>query len=423
MKTTNRMLLVAGALVCATAVSPGCGSGGGSQTGGAGHGGNAGHGAGASGTGGTAGHAGSGGGAAGTPGVAGAGGMAGHAGSGGGAGAAGVAGAGGMAGSGGAGGKAGAAGGGGAAGTAGAGGAAGSAGGAGSRSDGGAPDGGPSDAGGDGALACTDGGAAGSRVYLQLDPTDPERVTNLQWLNSASTLTPNLAASGGPLHCTDPQEFFGQAYGAPEGADPLLVIGGHLATLAGCGPQQTITAAASDCAQTAQLPVTTTYQLQAGARASLLRIARTFGFDASTPVYSGVGIRPYVPRVPLQLLGTVIYPNQAGTGVTSADASACSADCFVSTGATWNGRWFADVDPTSGLALIVLRDPSMTSPVQLTVNNDGFSSSNLASFVLVQPTNGWKAPVTEIESLCFADLTSWPQSQRDAGVLPDSCAP
>ena len=25
---------------------------------------------------------------------------------------------------------------------------------------------------------------------------------------------------------------------------------------------------------------------------------------------------------------------------------------------------------------------------------------------------GWKAPVTEIEYLCFADLTSWPKSKR-----------
>ena len=87
---------------------------------------------------------------------------------------------------------------------------------------------------------------------------------------------------------------------------------------------------------------------------------------------------------------------------------------------TWNGRWFADI-AASGYAIIVLRDPSMTSPVDLTVNFDSSSSSNLASFVLVQPTAGWQAPITEIEYLCFADLTTWPQSQRNAAVLPAGC--
>jgi hypothetical protein len=122
-------------------------------------------------------------------------------------------------------------------------------------------------------------------------------------------------------------------------------------------------------------------------------------------------------------LGTVLYPNQAGTAVASVDAGSCGGDCFVAVGASWNGKWFADVNPTSGLAMIVLRDPSITSPVDLTVNNDASSASNLASFVLLQPTDGWKAPVTEVEYLCFADFTSWPQAQRDAAVLPAGCAP
>jgi hypothetical protein len=104
-------------------------------------------------------------------------------------------------------------------------------------------------------------------------------------------------------------------------------------------------------------------------------------------------------------------------------ASSCGGDCIVPTGASWNGKWFADVDPTSGLALIVVRDPSLTSAVDLTVNTDASSGSNLASFVLVQPAAGWKAPVTEIEYLCFADLTSWPQTARDAAQLPAGCGP
>jgi hypothetical protein len=280
----------------------------------------------------------------------------------------------------------------------------------------------------DGPISCTDGGTPdsgvpGSRIFMQLDTNDPERVTGFRWLDSTSTLTANLVAQGGPAHCTDPQEFFGQSYGAPEGTLPYPVVGGHLASLATCGARWTITSAAQDCTQTDQIPVTTSYQFYSGTRASEVQVTRTFGFGASTPVYSTTGLRPYVPRVPINALRTVIYPNQAGTGTASADSGSCGGDCFVPTGTTWNGRWFADVDATSGLALIVLRDPSMTSPVQFTVNNDASSGSNLTSFVLVQPTAGWTAPVTEIEYLCFADLTTWPQTQRDAATLPAGCGP
>ena len=65
----------------------------------------------------------------------------------------------------------------------------------------------------------------------------------------------------------------------------------------------------------------------------------------------------------------------------------------------------------------------MTSAVDFTINNDGNSGSNLSSFVIVQPAGGWKAPLTEVEYLCFEDLTSWPQAERDAAQLPAGCGP
>jgi hypothetical protein len=276
-------------------------------------------------------------------------------------------------------------------------------------------------AGGDVGPSCAD---VQSRIMIVFDTTDPERVKSLQWVDSAAVTTPNVATQGGPAHCTDPQEFFGQSYGAPEGTLPYPVVGGNLATLTRCGADTTITSAAQDCTQVAQMPVTTQYHFYGGAQASEVRITRTVGFDANTPVYANtVGLRPYVPRVALSGLNTVIYPNQANTAVASTPATNCGGDCFVATGTTWNGKWFADIDPTSHLALIVLRDPSMTSPVDLTINYDSYSSSNLASFVLLQPALGWKAPVTEVEYLCFADLTSWPQSARDAAQLPAGCGP
>jgi hypothetical protein len=50
-----------------------------------------------------------------------------------------------------------------------------------------------------------------------------------------------------------------------------------------------------------------------------------------------------------------------------------------------NGKWFADVDARNGYAMIVRRGPAMKSPVDLTINNDSFSASNLPSFVLFHP--------------------------------------
>jgi hypothetical protein len=275
--------------------------------------------------------------------------------------------------------------------------------------------------------ALCEASSAATHVLLTFDANDPEFVSGVAWIDSTGATTANWSAYGGPTHCTDPQEFFGQAYAAPENTTPLPVVGGHLATLAlasACDTTaSTITSGPMDCTGAAQLPVTTTYAFYGGARADEVKITRSFGFDgsdAAVPVYTGVGLRPYVPRVSLNVFPTVIYPNQAGTAVTSVSASSCPGDCLTAPGSSWSGQWFADI-AASGYAIIVLRDPSMTSPVNLTVNWDGYSTSNLASFVLVQPMAGWQSPITEVEYLCFADLTTWPQSQRDAAVLPAGC--
>jgi hypothetical protein len=283
------------------------------------------------------------------------------------------------------------------------------------------------DASPDADAAPCESSTAATHVLLTFDSNDPEFVSSVEWIDSTGTTTTNWSAYGGPSHCTDPQEFFGQAYAAPESTDPLPVVGGHLATLdtaSTCdATTSTITSGPLDCTDAAQLPVTTTYNLYGGARADEVKITRSFGFDgsdAAVPVYSGTGLRPYVPRVTLATFANVIYPNQAATAVTTVAASSCPGDCLTPQGATWNGKWFADI-AASGYAIIVLRDPAMTSPVDLTVNWDSYSESNLASFVLVQPVAGWQSPITEVEYLCFADLTTWPQTQRDAAVLPTWC--
>jgi hypothetical protein len=271
-----------------------------------------------------------------------------------------------------------------------------------------------------GAAACAEP-ITPSRITLAVDALNAERVTNLQWIDSDGATTANVTASGGPATCGDPPEFFGESYGAPEGTSPGPVVAGSRSSLAHCGLDFSITAAAADCNQIAQLPVFTEYHFYEGAKASQIRVTRTLGFDQTSPKYTGVGVRVWQPRVPLAVLPNVVYPND-NNAMTTVPANACPGDCVTPIGDAWNGKWFADLG-SNGLALIVLRDPSMTSAVSLTVNYDSYSSANIASFVVMQPTDGWKAPITEIEYLCFADFKSWPQSVRDLAQLPAGCGP
>ena len=262
-----------------------------------------------------------------------------------------------------------------------------------------------------------------TRLTVTLDSTDPERVIGLTWKDSNGKVTGNLIAEGGPAQCTDPIEFFGQSYGAPEGTLPIPVVGGHLAKFSGTKTSGTISSKPKDCFGNPQMPVTTAWTMFTGTQASEAKISRTLGFDETTPLFNDLGVRPYVPRLHIGDFVDVIYPNGAGTATTTANAGGCGGDCFVAKGADWNGKWFADVDPANGYATIVRRDPAMRSAVDLTINNDSNSASNLSSFVLLQPANGWNKPMTEVEYLCFEDLTSWPQSKRDHAKLPAGCGP
>jgi hypothetical protein len=284
----------------------------------------------------------------------------------------------------------------------------------------------PAEAAVDAGAACDDAGGQ-SHVHLTFDSNDPEYVSGVTWTDSTDASTANWSAAGGTGTCGDEQEFFGEAYGAPEGTTPLPVVSGHRATLQAACDGVTIVSGSVDCTDAGQLPVTTSYTLYGGAKINEVKITRSFGFGGDGGIYSGTGLRPYVARVPLAVFDSVIYPNQAGSAVTKIPATNCPGDCLMPAGADsgpdWGGTWFADIASTSGYAVVMVRDPSSTAPVDLTVNYDSFSSSNLASFVLLQPAAGWQGPISETEYLCFEDLTTWPQSQRDAAVLPAGCGP
>jgi hypothetical protein len=273
--------------------------------------------------------------------------------------------------------------------------------------------------------ACEGVTVPGSHLVVEYDGLNSEWVRTLRWRDSTGTLTSyNINASGGNPGCASVAEYFGQAYAAPEGNGPYPIGTNTLATVTGCGTvDQTITSAARDCFGVPQIPVTTVYHYYTGTQADQVRVTRTIGFDATTGTTTGVGMRVFVPRVKRANFSNVLVPNAGGTAVTTMSVNACGGDCLTATGASWSGKWFADVDPNTGYAIIVLRDSSLTSAVSLTVNNDTNSASNLSSFVVMQPNGGWTAPVTETYYLCFTDLSTWPQASRDAATLPSFCGP
>ena len=260
------------------------------------------------------------------------------------------------------------------------------------------------------------------KLSITFQAADPEHVVDVEWTNRKGVSSGNLVAEGGPISCSDPSEFWGQAYGAPEGSTPNVVFTNHVATITAATSKATITGATTDCTSAPAIPVTTHYAMVKGAP-NEVEITRRIGFSATSGPFSGVGVRPYVPRVADSAFTDVLVPNGASTTTAVTPISQCPFDCFTTVGTSWNGHWLADVDPATGVAMIIRRDPSMTSAVQLTMNYDGYSQSNLSSFVLVQPAKGWKHAVSETEYLCFEDLKTWPQSARNTATLPTGCGP
>jgi hypothetical protein len=249
--------------------------------------------------------------------------------------------------------------------------------------------------------------------------TTGDRLDSLVWIDSSGKLSGNLAAHGGPLVCGDPIEFFGQAYGEPEGTLPGLIGAGAISKWM---PKSDTSAKTSTTGTTCngllEARTVTKYTVYKTAdRENLVRVTRRFKFSSSTPTFNGHGLRPYVPRLPLVIYPTVLWPNAASTALLTADASSCPADCEM---VDWNERWFAD-DNGTGTGMMVIRDSKSKAPALLTINNDSFSGSNLSSVVLIQPPKGWKAELIETEFLCFYDPKTWPPADRAQLKLPSGC--
>lgn len=249
-----------------------------------------------------------------------------------------------------------------------------------------------------------------SQFSLTFDGTDPERVTYLTWAPSGST---NYVAEGGGS-CTgssDPQEYFGQAYG--DAGD--FVIRGQSGSWTSTGSTATISSVGNPSCGGTTTTVSTGYVIEdTSAYQNEVQVTRTFHFG-TTAATTG-SLRAYVPRLPIGVYSSVLYPSTSGS-VTSTGTSADGAIV-----GDWDAKkgWFAD-DNGAGTGMLVLRDPSDALVGSLVVDNDMNSASNNSDIVVAQPAGGWVGDQTETEYLCFYSPSTWSSDDRNAGALPAGC--
>jgi hypothetical protein len=251
-------------------------------------------------------------------------------------------------------------------------------------------------------------GFATSSTYTS---TDADRVDSITWQGSHGAVS-NFVANGGPQHCNDPQEYFGQAYGDGGSARPYAVVGGTVSKWTGTGSLAGATQVTSltSCDVTLDAFTHTSYRLSTKTGlVKTLKITRTFNFK--TPLNSD-GLRAYVPRLPLSLYPVVLAPDANGV-VQTYNAGGCGLT-------NWNGTWFAD-DDGNGNGIVMLRSPTKNRPALVVIDNDSFSGSNNTSVALQPPQGGWTGTYTEVEYMCFYDATTWPAAQRNLGKLPKGC--
>ena len=96
----------------------------------------------------------------------------------------------------------------------------------------------------------------------------------------------------------------------------------------------------------------------------------------------------------------------------------CPTGCEIT---DWNGgneatSWFAIHDSSTGRGIVVKREPSAATAV-LWVDWDGGVNSTATSVLLKAPEGGFTGEVTEKQTICFYDATTWSPSL----TLPPGC--
>ena len=255
--------------------------------------------------------------------------------------------------------------------------------------------------------------ATSTNLSVDWDETNPEMIVDIRWKGSEN-LT-NTAVIGG---CPDPLEFFGNSWvsideGTPEFVFYSLVGWGTTGTWNDLGVSQVrIQSVSEGCPASAGVPVMTQYHIfDSGPRADTMTVLRRFSFGREAFPYD---LRPYIPRLyPSSSFSEIIHPNADGTALLTEVPNLCPFGCEVM---DWDGTWFAIHNPTSGLGLIVVRQPSRYT-ASLWIDEDGASETTAPSVLLHAPDGGFRGNLTERETLCFYDDTTWIPSL----TLPEGC--
>jgi hypothetical protein len=276
------------------------------------------------------------------------------------------------------------------------------------------------------AVVATEGADTVTTPRFELDFGDSsanvEWVQGLKWRPStAVAFGSSIAASGGG-GCGDATEFWGQSYGNADGQGPGPVVAGSRGSweVRGRRTVEISSIAPEVCSgDTPPVPVRTRYSFfDEGPSANLIRMERRWSFSPLQEPYAVQGMRAYVPRLPSGTYNQEIYPKGDGELVTSGICNVC-----VVTGADWNGKWVALNSSATNAGMMIIRAAGNSSPASITLDFDSSSGSNNTGVSLDRPLpNGWTAPLTETEFLCFYDATTWPVAERSATRLPDGCA-
>lgn len=266
--------------------------------------------------------------------------------------------------------------------------------------------------------------ATSENLKVIWNANDPERIDGVYWNPSGLTGTePNLTRSDSPSGPCSLLQYFGNSWAPPDpqaGGKVLVGQGSTGARMRGPDSKVVINSMSSGCTPSAGVGVTTLYKFwQGGMAQNKMRATRTFSFE--TPF--NFDFRPYIPRLyNISDFGQVIYPNATGTALIYRPVGGFGIGCpFGCEFTDWNGgteetAWFAIHDPGNGRGMVVKHNPS-SIPATLWIDWDGGSNTNASSVLLKKPTSGFTGDVTETQTFCFYDSTTWTPSL----TLPPGC--
>ncbi len=266
---------------------------------------------------------------------------------------------------------------------------------------------------------------------------DTEAITSFIW-NGGLNLTNDQGIGTCYPQFPGSVEYFGNSYAPPDPwAGGLVLVGGGTTTPPGTTAwsgqilpsgtaQVIINSSSTDCPpSSAGINVQTTYNFVSPDDPTTISFGVQRAFDFSTTTFAH-DFQPYMARLSLDEGFTeALYPDTSGA-LATINVYNCGSGCTgpdVIPNATlltpsWDATqgWFAIHNPSTLQGVVVARKPSVDPhgnpiAVQLWVDNDGGSDTNVTSFLLMYPTGGFTGGlVTETETLCFYDSSIWTPS-------------